>query len=430
MATKQNTPVSEDAGLGDGGVPTVAPKNLNSQEAQRYNEYLKGKATQGLLSASDKKWTDNYNKNRYEILKGKATQGVQLTAAEQAESDFLINQGVRGFGNPATDDGDGFYDGDGGDDGDGKEYIAEDGTIFTNRALYSAYIIKLRNEKKLLAGKSAYDILYNEFKRYGLESLVTDLEGFIKDGLSEAEFTLKLRGTDAYKIRFAANAKRISNGFAAIDEATYLGLEDRYQSIMQNYGMPAKYYARANKLGVQQYFEDAISNNVDPVTFEERIMEGKKVIDANKTTLDAIKQFYPSLNDGDFLSYVLDSKNAISDIQRKVTSAEIGGAQLGAGLGATFAGAEALAKAGITGKQYQAKATDIAEASLRGGQLASIYGQDPYTQQMAEQVQLDTPGSVESLKKTKKISGLEQATFGAKTGISSSALARDRAGAY
>ena len=308
---------------------------------------------------------------------------------------------------------------------DGSEKIRKKG----NRVLDKANAAKLALEEKRLAGKSAYDILYNEFKRYGLESLVTDLEGFIKDGLSESEFTLKLRDTNAYKKRFAANAKRISNGFAAIDEATYLGLEDRYQSIMQNYGMPASYYSRG-ELGVQQYFEDAISNNVDPVTFEERIMEGKKVIDANKNTFDAIKQFYPTLNNGDFLAYVLDSKNAISDIQRKVTSAEIGGAQLGAGLGATFAGAEALAKAGITGKQYQQAAPTIAGAALRGGQLASIYGEEPYTQQTAEQFVLDVPGSTDALKKTKKISGLEQATFGAKTGISSSALARDRAGAY
>jgi len=288
---------------------------------------------------------------------------------------------------------------------------------------------RIAAEEKARLGKSAYDILYNEFKRYGLESLVTPLKGFIQDGYSDAEFTLKLRETDAYKKRFAANAKRIANGFAAIDEATYLGLEDKYQSIMQNYGMPPKYYTRG-ELGVQQYFEDAISNNVDPVTFEERIMEGKKVIDANKTTLDAIKQFYPSLNDGDFLSYVLDSKNAISDIQRKVTSAEIGGAQIGAGLAATFAGAEELAKAGITGKQYQQAAPTIAGAALRGGQLASIYGEDPYTQQTAEQFVLDVPGSTDALKKTQKISGLEQATFGKKTGISSSALSRDRAGAY
>jgi hypothetical protein len=308
---------------------------------------------------------------------------------------------------------------------DGSEKIRKKGTL----ALDAANAAKLAAEEKRLAGKSAYDILYTQFDANGLGSLVTPLRKFIEDGLSDAEFTLKLRETPEYQKRFAANKKRIANGFAAIDEATYLGLEDRYQSIMQNYGMPASYYSRGD-LGVQSYFEEAISGNVDPVTFEERIMEGKKVLDANKSTLDAVKQFYPNLTNGDFLAYVLDTKNALSDIQRKVTSAEIGGAQLGAGLGATFAGAEALAKAGITGKQYQQAAPTIAGAALRGGQLASIYGEDPYTQQTAEQFVLDVPGSTDALKKTQKISGLEQATFGKKTGISSSALSRDRAGAY
>ena len=352
MATKQNTPVREDLGLGDGGVPvsTIPAKLISTYQ------------------------------------------------------------------DPDTGDIIDVYD-------DGSEKIRKKGTF----ALDTANAAKLAAEEKRLAGKSAYDILFNQFDANGLGSLVAPLRKFIEDGLSDAEFTLKLRDTPEYQKRFAANKKRIANGFAAIDEATYLGLEDTYQSIMQNYGMPAKYYSRG-ELGVQQYFEDAISNNVDSITFEERIMEGKKVIDANKTTLDAIKQFYPTLNDGDFLSYVLDSKNAISDIQRKVTSAEIGGAQLGAGLAATAAGATELAMAGITGKAYQQAAPTIAETALRGGQLASIYRESPYTQQTAEQAVLNVPGSVDAIKKTKKLTELETSAFSGRSGTG--AIARDRAGAY
>ena len=266
-------------------------------------------------------------------------------------------------------------------------------------------------------------------KENGLEALADAAIDAIMKEDTESGRILALRSSPAYQLRFAANAERIKNGFAAIDEATYLGLEDSFQSILQNYGMPEKYYKRG-ELGVQQYLADAIARNIDPVTFEERVMEGQKVVNANKATFDAAKQFYPTLTDGDFLDYVLNPKNAIEDIKRKVTASEIGGAQLGAGLQATASNAETLARAGVTGKQYQNKATEIAEASLRGGQLAAIYGQDPYTQQMAEQVQLDTPGSVESLKKTKKISGLESAEFGRRTGLTGGALARDRAGGY
>jgi len=276
---------------------------------------------------------------------------------------------------------------------------------------------------------SAFDILKRGFAENGLESLVEDAKNIILNEDSDAGRLLALRSSPSYQTRFAANAKRTANGFAAIDEGTYLALEDAYQSIAQNYGMPEKYYKRG-ELGKQQYFEEAISKNIDPKTFEDRIREGQKVLNANKATFDAAKQFYPSLTDGDFLEYVLNPKNAIEDIKRKVSAAEIGGAQLGAGLQATAANAEALARSGVTGQQYQKVATDIAQASLRGGQLAAIYQQDPYTQQMAEQVQLDTPGSVESLRKTQKIAGLETASFKGRTGLTGSALDRNRAGAY
>jgi hypothetical protein len=288
---------------------------------------------------------------------------------------------------------------------------------------------QLAAEEAAAAGRadrqSAYDLLYTQFKLYGLESLVEPLKGLITSGASPAEFTIKLRDSDAYKLRFAANAKRIANGFKAVDEATYLALEDKYQSIMQNYGLPDTYYKKG-AMGVQEGFEKFIANNIDPVTLEERIMEGVKINQGSKLLIDTAKQFYPSLTDGDFLAYALDPKNALSDIRRKVTAAEIGSIQIGAGLGATVAGAEELARAGVTGKQYQQVAPTIAEAALRGGQLANIYGQSPYTQQTAESLLLDIPGSAEALKKTKKLTSLETAAFSGSAGTG--AIARDRAG--
>jgi hypothetical protein len=288
---------------------------------------------------------------------------------------------------------------------------------------------QLAAEEKAALGKaerqSAYDLLYSQFKLYGLESLVEPLKGLITSGASPAEFTIKLRESDAYKVRFAANAKRIANGFKAIDEATYLGLEDRYQSIMMNYGVPESYYKKGS-MGVQEGFEKLVANNVDPVTLEERIIEGVKFNQGSKLLIDTAKQFYPSLTDGDFLAYAIDPKNALSEIRRKVTATEIGSAQIGAGLAATVGGAEELARAGITGKQYQQAAPTIAEASIRGGQLADIYKQSPYTQQTAEQALLDLPGSAEALRKTKKLTSLETAAFGGSAGAG--AIARDRAG--
>lgn len=64
--------------------------------------------------------------------------------------------------------------------------------------------------------QSAYDVLLEEFKRYGLESLVTPLKELIADPtISESEFSLKLRGSKAYTDRFKANEARIGKGLRA-----------------------------------------------------------------------------------------------------------------------------------------------------------------------------------------------------------------------
>jgi hypothetical protein len=426
---KKDITVREDAGLGEGGVPTVAPKNLNSQEAQRYNEYLKGKATQGLLSASDKEWTDNYNKNRYEILKGKVTQGIQLTAAEQAESDFLINQGIEGFGNPATA---GISKGTltGTPTGSSTTYTAPDGKIFTDLNAYNIYIEDLKKIEKTAKGQSAYDLLFEQFNQYGMGALVTPLKDFIQEGLSSSEFTLRLRNTDAYKKRFAANAQRIAKGLSALNEAEYIGLEDQYQNIMRRYGLPASYYARG-EMGRQEGFEKFLANDVSSAEVEDRILTAQsRVTNANPEVLAALKQFYPGIADGDILAYTLDPEKALTDIKRKVTAAEIGGAAIQAGLKTGMARAEQLGTYGVDKATAEKGYGAIGGGLQRGSQLASIYGEDPYTQTTAEEEIFNLQGAQGARKQRQKVTGLEQATFAGKTGVTSGALARDRAGAY
>jgi hypothetical protein len=109
-------------------------------------------------------------------------------------------------------------------------------------------------EEKRRQGQSAYDLLFSEFSQYGMGALIEPLKGFIQEGLSPSEFTLRLRGTDAYKKRFAANASRIAKGLGALSEAEYIGLEDQYQNIMRNYGLPPSYYTRG-EMGRQEGFE-------------------------------------------------------------------------------------------------------------------------------------------------------------------------------
>lgn len=274
--------------------------------------------------------------------------------------------------------------------------------------------------------QSAYDLLYSEFQKYGLQSLVEPLKGLIISGASPSEFTIKLRESDAYKKRFSANAQRVAKGLRSLSEAEYIQLEDQYQDVMRRYGLPDTYYARG-EMGIQEGFNKFLEGDVSPVELEDRISTAqKRVLNANPEVIASLKEFYPDISNADILAYTLDPKNAIENIKRKVTAAEIGGAATQAGLKTGMTRAEELAAAGVTKDVAQQGFRTIAEVAPRGGVLSEIYKQSPYTQTTAEAEVFGLGGAVDAAKQRKKLTQLETAAFSGSAGTG--AIARDRAG--
>jgi len=279
-------------------------------------------------------------------------------------------------------------------------------------------------------GTSAYSLLLAEFNKYGLGALVSPLQDLIKQGLSAGEFSLALQNTDAYKRRFAANTDRIAKGLTALSPAEYIGLEDQYQNIMRNYGLPASYYTKGD-LGIQEGFNKLLANDVSATELEDRVMTAQsRVMNANPEIKQALRQFYPDITEGDMLAYALDPTKALTDIKRKVTAAEIGGAAIGAGLRTSQTAAEGLAAYGVTKGQAQQGYGAIAEFLPTGQKLSEIYQESPYTQTQAEQEIFNLANSAEAAKKRKRLSQLETASFGGSSGAGAGALNRDRAGNY
>jgi hypothetical protein len=274
--------------------------------------------------------------------------------------------------------------------------------------------------------KSAYDLLMEEFSNYGLGGLVENIKGLVQENVSPSEFAIRLRQTDAYKKRFAANAQRIAQGLGAISEAEYIALEDQYQNVMRQYGLPDTYYTKGD-MGRQEGFEKFIANDISAVELEDRIQTAQnRVINANPEVTRALKEFYPDITNGDILAYTLDPKNAIKNIQRKVTAAEIGGAAMGQGLQTSLSRAEELAAAGVDKAAAQQGFQTVAEISPRGSLLSDIYKQGPYGQVQAEQEVFNLAGSAEAARQRKKLTSLETAAFSGQSGVG--ALARERAG--
>lgn len=282
--------------------------------------------------------------------------------------------------------------------------------------------------------QSAYDLLYQQFSQYGLGALVEPLKGYITSGINPSEFTIRLRETDAYKKRFAANQARIAKGLRALSEAEYIGLEDQYQDVMRRYGLPDTYYTRG-ELGRQEGFEKFIGGDVSPVELEDRIQTAqRRVLNAAPQIKDALTQYYGNeITNGDILAYVLDTDKAIENIKRKVTAAEIGAGAAMSGLGATKTRAEELGAFGITGEQARQGFQTIADILPSATKLSDIYakqGLGPYNQAVAEQEVFGISGAADAAQKRRKLTQLETAQFSGSTGAAGGALGRERAGQF
>lgn len=326
-------------------------------------------------------------------------------------------------------------------------YKASDGTVFTDQAAYVAYQKMLNDNKAATAAtaaenaanrQSAYDLLYSEFSKYGLGALVQPLQGLIQSGASPAEFSIKLRESEPYKERFKGNAQRIAKGLKAISEAEYIGLEDQYQEILRNAGLPDSYWKQSvdprTGITTQEGFTNFIANDVSAVELEDRVATAQqRLIYANPEVSIALKTFYPDITNGDLLAYALDPTKGLEQIKRRITAAEIGSSAVQMGLATNVTDAEYLARYGVTKAAAQQGYRTAAEILPTATKLSDIYSTQvasPYTQQTAEQEIFNVPGAAEAAAKRKKLTALEQAQFAGRSGMTQGALARERAGNF
>lgn len=320
----------------------------------------------------------------------------------------------------------------GGGGGGEQNFVASDGKTFTDVNAFNLYQQRLDENRiaqdaATATRKSAFDILREEFRRYGLESLIGDSEELARSGVTPEEFEIGLRNSKAYQQRFSANQARINAGLSALSPAEYIALEDAYQRTMRQYGLPASFYAKTGP-GSQAELDKLISADVSPVELEDRVqLAVNRVDNASPEVLQSLQEFYPGVNKANLVAYVLDPQRALPLIQRQIQAAEIGAGARQAGLRTGVSRAEELAQRGITGEQSRAGFQQIAGGLERGTQLGAIY-QAPYSQETAEQEVFGLGGSTQARRQRQRIIKSEEAAFGGQTGLTGGALSRERAG--
>ena len=286
---------------------------------------------------------------------------------------------------------------------------------YTPPVLSAAEILATQQAKAAeLSRVNAIDVLKQRFAQYGLESLATVIRDLAAEGASDATIGFALQNTPEYKERFKANDLRLKKGLAVISPAEYIALEDTYRQVLRSYGL--KQFD--NDLYVSQF----IANDVSPTELTGRVQAAtQRVLNAPPEVATTLRSYY-NLEPQDLVAYALDPDTQLSEIQKKITAAEIGAAAFTQGLQSNKTTSEQLATQGVTQDQAQKGYSAIAEIVPTSQKLSEIYGGrlDAYGQSQAEKEMFG--GLASEKRKREKLAATEIGTFSGQSGASKGAF--------
>lgn len=289
---------------------------------------------------------------------------------------------------------------------------AKKSTTVTDDPIYAA----------ILASLGAYKIS-------GLAGTLATIRADYPDITSEDMLALLRndpRYNKGYLERFAGNAKLAAAGKPILEEKDYLANEAAYARIFKAYDV--------ERFANTEQYATLIGNELAPDEVGARVsMAYKRILDADSNVLLALRKFGSSLSTGDLVAAMLDPKNQLPAIEKKITSAEIGGAALKQGLQAFEAatsvqskmytnvmggtiGTEAAMQSGATAATANVDYRAIAAELPRMEFLSSIsQGLPQYGQVEAEKARIQGLASEE--RKKESLIALEQARYRGSSGV-------------
>lgn len=298
----------------------------------------------------------------------------------------------------------------------------EEAPTYTPPVLSAAEILATQQAKAAEESRlNAIDVLRERFSQYGLESLATVIRNLAAEGASEATISFALKNTPEYKERFKANDLRLKKGLAVISPSEYITLEDTYRQVLRAYGL--KQFD--NDLYVSQF----IANDVSPTELTTRVQTAtQRVLNASPQISNTLRNYY-NLEAQDLVAYALDPESQLSEIQNKITAAEIGTAAFNQGLGVDRATAEELRMQGVTQEQAQKGYATIADILPEAKKLSEIYGgMDAYGQVEAQKEIFG--GLASEKRKREKLTQAEIGTFSGRSGVSRGTLGTQTKGFF
>lgn len=305
---------------------TYIPVSYSTVEDNIAKNAAMSPAARAAMEASAASWNEGADPYYTQIVAGTGLTQAQIdTRASAKDVSASINAEYSGLGITST------YD-----PVTGKVTTSKNGSVITNTAvgspLYGAVVTTASSTKTanpmdnpvyaaLLAAMSVYNIS-------GLAETLLAIRTQYPDITSEDMLSLlryDKRYNAGYLQRFAGNAKLQAAGKAMLTEKEYLANESAYEKIFKAYDVTR--FANTNQ------YAELIGNQLDPDEVNTRVsMAYKRIINADANVLTALKKFGSSLSTGDLVAAMLDPRNQVPELNKKITSAEIGGAALKQGL--------------------------------------------------------------------------------------------------
>jgi len=282
--------------------------------------------------------------------------------------------------------------------------------------------------------RSAYAILDDAFKGYGLETLAPVIRSLMEQGVSTDEAALELRKTDAYKTRFIGNEGRIAKKLAVYSPAEYLQAEQTYRDVLAQNGLEA--------LAGTETYSKLISGAVSPVEMQNRIINVfNKIDNADSGLKEQLGTYFSTYGVGDpnlqrtqIASALLIGATSAQELERSLQKSQLRSAATTAGLGV-------LGEPEVTDLQKQleaAKTYDVYGTAKKAfGELATV---QPLTTKLSQIYNEDTTGLQQELQqeaffglasqRRKNLQQKEQAAFSGQSGISTVSLAQQASGSF
>lgn len=287
----------------------------------------------------------------------------------------------------------------------------------------------LAEEQALNQKRDAFALIEATMRSYGFsEDELKELNTYIQAGLlnpklGPEQLVLQLRQLPVYKARFAGNEERRARGLNALSEANYLLQESAYAETLRQYGL--------QRFVNRTQFATFIGNDISNTEVGRRVKTAVERLQMGDPAILRQLRSYYAITDSDIVSYFLNPKEVLPELESKVTTAEIGATAGQYGLDTGLARASDLERYGVDLERARRGYSNIAQVLPRTTTLSDIYKQAgiDYTQTTAEEEEFK--GLASAKRARERLAGLETAAFsgasGATRGVS---LSKQLGGTY